>query len=445
MDKKQLFLKYFDAQRRAAEQRIEGDIQKYRMGFVTLCLKDKNGNAVPNAKVTVKLVKHHFKFGCNIFMLDQFPDAQRNTIYKNEFIKLFNYATAPFYWSDYEVTDGNPRTGFNAAEVYRRPAPEKVIRFCKENGIGIKGHPLMWHSFLPDWLVRDREEAFFRMDRRFRELSEAYGNRIRDWDAVNETLICPFIGDKRLPKDYPLCVLRQIERYFGSNRLFINELTSTVWGPQFKEHLSPFYLQLENLKYKGVHLNGIGMQYHLFNEPDEIAECAEQYLNPEWLFAVMDRYADFHLPMQISEVTVPAYAGKDISEAMQQEYREIQAEVTRWLYRIWFSHPAVEAIIWWNLADGTGAYAPLGSYEGENHWGGGLLDNMMQPKPVYHVLDELIHKEWHTEFVTEARGANVDFQGFYGEYEIVVETEGIKHKSKIFFTPDSNKSFDIIL
>ncbi|GIX01570.1 MAG: hypothetical protein KatS3mg112_0507 [Thermogutta sp.] len=32
---------------------------------------------------------------------------------------------------------------------------------------------------------------------------------------------------------------------------------------------------------------------------------------------------------------------------------EIQAEVVRHLYRLWFSVPAMASITWWNLADGT--------------------------------------------------------------------------------------------
>ena len=56
----------------------------------------------------------------------------------------------------------------------------------------------------------------------------------------------------------------------------------------------------------------------------------------------------------------------------------------------------------------------------------GLLDAQGQPKPVYHVLDELINEEWHTE----KRGllsedGRLRFRGFYGTYAILVEHEGV--------------------
>mgnify|MGYP001427966127 CR=1 FL=1 len=55
-----------------------------------------------------------------------------------------------------------------------------------------------------------------------------------------------------------------------------------------------------------------------------------------------------------------------------------------------------------------------------------LLDEQGQPKPVYHVLDELINQEWHTE----KRGllsedGRLRFRGFYGTYAIRVEHEGV--------------------
>lgn len=183
------------------------------------------------------------------------------------------------------------------------------------------------------------------------------------------------------------------------------------------------------------------MQYHLFYEENNLVAMAEQYLNPRWLFSVLDRFEDFHKPIHISEVTVPAYAGKDISAEKHKEYLELQAEITRWLFRIWFSHKNVEAIIWWNLVDGTAAYGDIGTYDGENHWGGGLLDNNMKPKPVYHVINDLINHEWHTDIVVDCVNGEVNFNAFYGEYEISVEYGGRKTEFDLSLTPCSAKEF----
>ena len=98
------------------------------------------------------------------------------------------------------------------------------------------------------------------------------------------------------------------------------------------------------------------------------------------------------------------------------EWEEYQAALTRDFYTLAFSHPAVEAIIWWTITD-------------VEPWRGmpaGLLDEQGQPKPVYHVLDELINEEWHTEkrgVLSEA--GMLQFRGFYGTYVVQVEYEGV--------------------
>ena len=63
--------------------------------------------------------------------------------------------------------------------------------------------------------------------------------------------------------------------------------------------------------------------------------------------------------------------------------------MARNLYRLWFSHPAVHAITWWNLPDG-------GAAPGEDTVASGLVDREMRPKISYQVLQDLIRREWRT-------------------------------------------------
>ena len=79
------------------------------------------------------------------------------------------------------------------------------------------------------------------------------------------------------------------------------------------------------------------------------------------------------------------------------------------------------AIVWWNLVDGYAAFAPLGSNEGENRCGGGLVRFDMSEKPAYKVLDRLINQEWNTSFEKSIEGQELSFRGFYGEYEVTVD------------------------
>ena len=138
----------------------------------------------------------------------------------------------------------------------------------------------------------------------------------------------------------------------------------------------------------------------------------------------MDLYSRFGKPLQITEVTVPAYS-------WESEDEELQAEIIEKLYSIWFSHPNVEQIVYWNLVDG---YAHLWDPDpekiaasqgdmtiGENYYHGGLLRFDLSPKPAYNKIKELLEERWHTEaeIVTDENG-KAEFRGFYGDYDITV-------------------------
>lgn len=122
-------------------------------------------------------------------------------------------------------------------------------------------------------------------------------------------------------------------------------------------------------------------------------------------------YGSFNKPIQISEITIPSTIfGEKTDEGLQRE-------ITENLFRLWFSNPNMEAIIWWNLSDGA-------AFGNEDEFKGALLRSDMSEKPVYEMLDRLINKEWHTEeTVNASEDGSFNFRGFYGEYEISAETD----------------------
>ena len=145
---------------------------------------------------------------------------------------------------------------------------------------------------------------------------------------------------------------------------------------------------------------------------------AAQRYNPETLYKLMDLYAKLNLPQQITEMTIPAYGGDE-----ENEY--VQAELLKLVYSVFFSHPAMEAVIYWNLVDGYAAWAPQGDMtSGENKYYGGLLRFDMSEKPAYKELKRLINEEWHTEETVKAVGDVAKFRGFYGDYDLVIHADG---------------------
>lgn len=411
------YLKYYYENKEATDRRIAEDTERYRKGDATVRFTDREGRAVKVKNLRIRQKAHAFKFGCNIFMLDQFPDEEHNSAYREKFPELFNYAIVPFYWSDYEVEEGKTRDGLSPTYVYRRPGPEQVLRYTEEKGLDVKGHCLMWHRFLPDWLPEDGEKTMEYLTRRISHIAELYGERIRDFDIVNETNdrqpYEPY--EKKIPFDCAGRTFAYADGVLPTNRLFINETTECTWQ-YFRRENSAFYLQIETLLAKGRRIDAIGMQYHLFRGPEALKKQLDALIHPTRLFDCLDYYGRFGRPIHVSEITVPAYADRENS-------LEEQAEITEFLYRLWFSHKDMEAIVWWNLVDGTAAYAPLGSSDGENYYRAGLLNYDMTEKPVYRTLNRLINEEWKTTLDVGAADGSYSFRGFFGDYEITAETE----------------------
>ena len=120
---------------------------------------------------------------------------------------------------------------------------------------------------------------------------------------------------------------------------------------------SPYYMQIDRLLTKGKRVDCIGLQFHQFIRREDELTNGSLPFDPVKLYAVMDCYGRFGKPLHVSEITIPAYECGPDEEA-------IQMELTKDLYRTWFSHPAMDGIIWWNLVDGYAAFAPRNTKEG---------------------------------------------------------------------------------
>ena len=62
--------------------KIKYGTEMYRKGFGHFTLRDKDGNDIPGATIKLKQKNHEYKFGCNAFMIDSFPEAEQNQQYQ---------------------------------------------------------------------------------------------------------------------------------------------------------------------------------------------------------------------------------------------------------------------------------------------------------------------------------------------------------------------------
>ena len=408
-------LKYLLEEDSEVEFRIRTGTECNRKGFGRVELLDAAGKPLPVGRVRLRQTGSEFKFGCNAFMVDQFPEAEQNEAYEQTFAAVFNHAVIPFYWSDLEPEEGKPRFERHSPPIYRRPPPDRVLEFCDRFGLIPKGHPLCWHQFLPKWIPTTVAGFRSALDRRMRAIAARYADRIHIWDTVNEAqtrfpLLRPDIPE--LGDGYVDYAFRRAAELFPDSQLIYND--DRAWW-SFQGDNTASFLLAQRLLEHGFRLGGFGVQYHMF---DTMLQEAEVPLRPRNLLAVLDLFGKLGVPVNLSEVSV-------ISRRSLGDGDRFQELATEKLYRLWFSHAAVEGITWWNLVDGTAAYAPPGSEEGENRLRAGLVNYDFTPKPAYKVLRRLIREEWRTETeINFVPGGDNRFHGFYGDYDVEISTDG---------------------
>ncbi len=359
--------------------------------------------------------------------------------------------------------------------IWRRPAAGPVIDFLKANDVAIHGHILVWGSAKPywiyDWYCPENEKRAFdalgvprhatftkrakagaegnygfakiwksawsraygkateeeiaqmaptftaNMRRLFRkrvfDVAGAFGDVVDSWDVVNEssrdwakyrksrTGLKVWKSEYGLmPGDYPLhALLDAKEAMSPAAKLAINDY-----------NISPDFLEQEKeLEAEGAKIDIVGCQMHIFNTNDCMrlalgATDVNWVGTPKVIQDRLDMMAKTGKPLHVSEITITS-PGSDARS------RQIQAILTRNIYRKWFSHKATMGITWWNTVDGGGVYGePLVS---------GLFTRDLKRKPAYDALDELINREWKTRETVKADDqGRVRFRGFRGKYRL---------------------------
>ena len=435
-------MQLFDEKRDMTEARVKAGIEQNRKGLCKINFCDKDGKPVNGVKVKASQKSHEFRFGANIFMLDELETAEKNEKYKEYFKEFFNMATLPFYWDALEPEKGKQRYATDSPKIYRRPATDLCIEFCEKNGIEPREHALAYEHFFPEWLKgKTSHEVKCELSRRMKEIGERYGSKIPTMEVTNEMFWSPGEAITRFYEDddYVEWCFKEAEKYMGANELVINDWSGICWDHNARSR-EPYYMEIERALLKGARIDAIGLQYHMFFKAENAAKATRRFYDPEHLYRVMDNYSKLGLPLQVTEITVPAYTYETDDE-------ELQSEILRNLYSIWFSHANVEQIIYWNLVDGYAAFAPQGDMtSGENYYRGGLIRFDFTKKPAYNMLKDLITKEWHTDAETVANAdGKAMFSGFYGKYELEIEHDGKKLTKEIDFSKHSTKEFKITL
>ncbi|MEE1618694.1 endo-1,4-beta-xylanase [Brachybacterium sp. J153] len=376
-----------------------------RVETLRLRITDQHGLSRPGETARLEQVRHAFGFGCSAFELrPKEPDAHTRL-----WLDLFDMATLPFYWRWFERTPGEPDT----ARLLR------LARGLRDHGVRLRGHPLLWHTLAPHWLMTEDDAAVERhiRERITREATD-FAGVIEQWDVINETVILPVFEAEEN-------AITRLARARGRREVIrLAVETARAADPAARLVLNDFDLSpafedvIEECLEAGLGIDAIGLQTHMhqgFRGEEQIAE-------------VIERFSRFDLPIQLTETTLvsgdlmPAHI-EDLNDHVVDSWPSTdegearQADEIERHYRTVLAQPAVESLTYWGLGD-AGAWlgAPAGLVRADG-----------SPKPSYEVLRGLIRDEWWVgESTVHADGEGVlELRGFAGEYLLELDGESI--------------------
>ena len=426
---RELWFKSYNENKDYVDSRVAEGIEKNRKSACCLRFTDESGTPLAVKKVRLTQKKHDFKYGANIFMLDEFEKEEDNKEYRRFFKEHFNLATVPFYWNTLEPEEGKPRFSTDSPKIHRRPSPDLCFDYCEENGILPKLHCLVYEPYTPDWLKhRSLNEIKAKYEERFRQISERYSGRLYEIEVINEVFNLQFFEDRSAlskQRDLVEWSFETARKYFPNEVLMINE-GNPIQKLAREDWRAHYFLTVENALLHGAEIDKIGLQNHQFigvnaKTPEMYEKDFSNHVRMELndvmsYFKGLDVISELGLPLELTEVTIPT-----LGEGLEAE--ELQADVLRLWYSIWFSHPSVDGIVYWNTVDGCAHVVDDGKrYWNENNCQAGLWHHDLTPKKSAEMLKKLFTKEWHTEaeLVTDENGY-VNLRGFYGEYEAEID------------------------
>ena len=404
----------------------EARIEKHRMADVVISVVDALGKPVPGAKVSVEQTRHAFLFGSNIYMWGKSPNEQMEAAYRKHYAELFNYATLAFYWNGYERERGKPNHKHTG----------QVARWCRKNNITTKGHPLAWNMGDPPWLPDDLEEIRKLQMARIDDCVSHFAGLIDRWDVVNE--VTHFdradFTTRRAPKHSAMW--QKVGQIEFTRQCFDHAREA---GPKATLLINDYRVDpaYERVIEKLLDAGGqpqydvIGIQSHMHGGA----------WNNGKIWEVCNRYARFGVPLHFTEMTILSVdggwaRGREKQMETTPEGEAYQARETARVYTMLFSHPAVEAITWWDFSD----------YHAWQAAPAGFLRKDMTPKPMYHELKKLIKGKWWTNETTQTNNdGTAELRAFLGDYQVSVTVGGKRASGRFTLSKDKKNQWGIEL
>ncbi len=371
-------------------------IDQNRKGIADVVVYDEQGQLVKDASVSIEMIRHQFGFGSAVDGTRFISDA----FYRKKVYELFNEVVLE---NDLKWPAFNPNPSFNTT---------RALDSLAKHGIVVRGHNLVWPNFTYNSAalktLSTNPVAFRNEIERHIDQATLYAKgKVIDWDVMNEgvtnTQFQAILGNEVMADWY-----KRVRINDRDVKLYMNDYDIIAAGGTNTTHQDGYFNLIKYIDSLGGKIEGIGMQGHFDSNLTPITK----------VYSILDRFATLGKEIKITE--------HDINVTQ----RDVQADYTRDLLTIVFSHPAVKSFLTWGFWAGQ-HWLPEGAFY--------ALDWSIRPHGQAWL--DLVFKEWwtkKTEQITDATG-KASFDGFLGTYKYTI-TSGTKVRYGTFKLNHSKQS-----
>lgn len=241
-----------------------------------------------------------------------------------------------------------------AEKHYTFEEADRMIAFAQANGMGVRGHTLVWHNQTPNWMFEDtsgnavdRETLLARMKDHIETVVTRYKGSIYAWDVVNEAVSdsgVELLRSSRWPdiagEDFIAKAFEYAHAVDSEAMLFYNDYNESI--PEKREKI---YKLVKSLKEKDVPIHGVGLQAH-WNLANPTIDDIRQ---------AIERYASLGLMLHITEMDVSVFDFEDKRTdllAPTEDMIERQAERYRQFFQVFKEYSEhITSVTFWGAAD----------------------------------------------------------------------------------------------
>lgn len=232
---------------------------------------------------------------------------------------------------------------------------DKLVDFAKSNGIGMRGHAVVWHHprWLPDWVnnttFSSSAEAEAKLGQYVTDVVSRYDPFLYSWDVINEsvadedgsyreTSFSRAMGGTVNTIDF---CFRKSREAAPNCKLAYNDYMS--WETTSTKHRAGVLRLLEELKKKGTPIDALGIQSHSnYEMPDEYTPEKVR----EWR-AFVEEAIGMGLEIYLTEF--------DVNDTRMTPDKAIRdqaiASYTRDYLDLMFSYNETKEVLMWGMVD----------------------------------------------------------------------------------------------